>query len=111
MRDKLSEIRQLGAALVAIDPHEAWASRSLLKNTGLDADDVHYPLLLDPALTVSATYGVAFQMRIHVEWSNRPTTFIIDQDGTVRYARRAETFSDRPSVKDILTELRKLNTP
>lgn len=108
MRDKLPAIREAGAELVAIDPHEAWASKSLLKETGLSTDDVNYSLLLDPALTVSAAYGVAFQMRIHTEWSNRPATFIIDRDGTLRYARRAQTFRDRPSASEILGELAKL---
>lgn len=107
MRDKLPAIREAGAELVAVDPHEGWASKALLKETGLSTDDLNYPLLLDPSLTVSATYGVAFQMRIHTEWSNRPATFIIDREGTLRYGRRAGTFSDRPSAKEILTELEK----
>ena len=110
MREKLPEIREAGAELLAVDPHEQWAAKSLLKETGLTTDDLHYPLLLDPALSISATYGVAFQMRIHTELSNRPATFLIDKEGVLRYARRAETFSDRPSAGDLLNELKKLNT-
>jgi peroxiredoxin len=108
LRDRLTEIRKLGAELLAVDPHELWASRALLKETGLDTDVLNYPLLLDPAHTVSATYGVAFQMRIHTELCNRPATFIIDRDGVLRYARRAQTFGDRPSPDDVLAELKKL---
>jgi peroxiredoxin len=104
----LPAIRDAEAELLAVDPHEIWASTSLLKETGLSTDDLNYPLLLDPALTVSATYGVAFQMRIHTEWSNRPATFIIDRDGILRYARRAQTFSDRPSANEVLAELARL---
>jgi peroxiredoxin len=110
LRDKLSAIREAGAELLAVDPHEAWASRALLKETGLSTDDLNFPLLLDPALTVSATYGVAFQMRIHTELSNRPATFIIHRDGILRYARRALTFGDRPSADDVLAELKKLGS-
>lgn len=110
MREKLEAIRQAGAELLAVDPHEHWAAQSLLKETGFDSDDVGYPLLYDPSLTVSAAYGVPFQMRIHTEWSNRPATFIIDRDGIVRYARRADTFNDRPSASDILAELAKLES-
>lgn len=110
MRDQLPAIREAGADLLAVDPHEVWASRALLKETGLTTDDLNFPLLVDPALTVSATYGVAFQMRIHTEWSNRPATFIIDRDGVLRYARRAQTFSDRPSADDVLAELKKLGS-
>jgi len=87
-----------------------WAARALLKETGLSTEAVNYPLLVDPSHTVSATYGVAFQMRIHTELSNRPATFIIDRDGIVRYARRAKTFSDRPSPDDVLAELKKLKS-
>jgi peroxiredoxin len=47
-------------------------------------------------------------MRIHTEWSNRPATFIIDRDGILRYARRAQTFSDRPSANEVLAELARL---
>ena len=47
-------------------------------------------------------------MNIHTEWSNRPTTFILDKDGVIRYERRAKTYSDRPKPEDILKELDKL---
>ena len=74
----------------------------------METGDVGYPLLLDPACTISATYGVAFQMRIHTERSNRPATLLIDRDGVIRYERRAKTFADRPTVDEILAELRKI---
>jgi peroxiredoxin len=63
---------------------------------------------MDPALTVSATYGVPFQMRVHVELSNRPATFIIDKGGVIRFAQRGTTFSDRPPIKKMISELKKL---
>ena len=108
LREKISAIREAGAELLAVDPHETWASRTLLKDTGFGAADVSFLLLLDPALTVSATYGVPFQMRIHTELSNRPATFIIDRQGVLRYARRAAAFNDRPSVDQLLMELKEL---
>lgn len=108
MRDQLEEFDKLNAQLIAVDPHEAWSTKSLLKESGLTTDDLHYPLLADPTLTVSAKYGVAFQMRIHTELSNRPTTFIIDRAGILRYERRAKTFTDRPKPDEIVSELKKL---
>lgn len=107
MREKLEQFQHLDAQLLAVDPHEVWAGRFLLKETGLKTEDISYPLLLDPSLTVSATYGVAFQMRIHTELSNRPATFLIDKQGTLRSAKRGQTFSDRPSAEDVVAELRK----
>jgi hypothetical protein len=44
-------------------------------------------VLFDPVSTVSATYGVAFQTQFRDEnaWSSRPTIFVIDRDGVLRY--------------------------
>ncbi len=109
MRGKLKSLEEAGAQLLGVDPHESWAARGLLKDSGLAADDVHFPLLSDPAQIVSATYGVAFQMRIHVEWSNRPATFVIDQQGIIRYVKRGTAFNDRPKPEEILDELRRLD--
>ncbi|MBW3597088.1 MAG: redoxin domain-containing protein [Planctomycetes bacterium] len=109
MRERLSDLENAGAQLIAVDPHEAWPAKHFLREVGIiDAGDVRYPLLLDPAQVVSAAYGVTSQMRIHTELSNRPTTFIIDCDGVIRYERRAKTFSDRPTPDEILAELQKL---
>lgn len=108
LREKLASLDELDAQLLAIDPHESWPAKHLLKETGSDTSDINFPLLLDPTQTVSATYGVAFQMRIHTELSNRPATFIIDKDGVIRYERRATTFGDRPSPSEIVEQLNKL---
>ncbi len=93
---------------MAVDPHEQWSGKYLLQETGLETSDLNYPLLLDPSLTVSAAYGVAFGMRVHTEESNRPATFIIDKQGVLRYGKRGTSFSDRPTPRQILAELKKL---
>ena len=108
MRDTLKEIQGLDAELLAFDPHEAWSAKYLLKEVGFTTDDVNYPLLMDPALTVSADYGVPFQMRIHTEWSTRPATFIVDKEGVLRYAKRGAAYNDRPRPADVVAELQKL---
>jgi peroxiredoxin len=108
LREKLAAIRGEKAQLLAVDPHEVWSARFLLKETGLTTDNLQYPLLMDPALTVSATYGVAFQMRIHTEWSNRPATFVIDKEGVIRFAHRGTSFNDRPTADAIIAELKRL---
>lgn len=109
MRDELAgEQEVFETALFAIDPHEQWSAKYLLKRTGLTTDEVNFPLLLDPSLTVSADYGVAFQMRIHREISNRPATFIIDRAGVLRYAHRGKSYGNRPAPSQLKAELRKL---
>ena len=108
MRDRLADFEKANAQLLVVDPHDANPAEYFLKDIGLETGDIGYPLLLDPAQTVSATYGVAFQMRIHTELSNRPATFLIDRKGVIRYERRANTFGDRPNPEQILAELKKL---
>ena len=108
MRSALASSQDFNAQLLTVDPHERWSAKYLLKEAGLETDDVRIPLLMDPAQIVSAIYGVAFQMRIHVEESNRAATFIIDRDGVLRYAKRATTFGDRPKPTEIIRELEKL---
>ncbi|MBI3837336.1 MAG: redoxin domain-containing protein [Planctomycetia bacterium] len=109
MRGRLADLKQLGAQLISVDPHEVYSAQHFLKEVGVATEDLHYPLLLDPACVVSATYGVAFQMRIHTELSNRPATFVIDADGVIRYARRGQSFSDRPGADQIIEELKRLD--
>jgi len=108
LREAQESVEGKGAQVLAIDPHEKWSAKFLLEESGYETDDVSYPLLLDPSLTVSAAYGVAFQMRIHVEVSNRPATFIIDKNGVLRYAKRGQSYSDRPKLEDIVDELKEL---
>ncbi len=80
----------------------------MMKETGAPTSDINYPLLIDPSLTVSATYGVAFGMRVHVEVSNRPATFIIDKEGVLRYARLGGNYGDRPKPDEIVDRVMRL---
>ena len=44
-------------------------------------------------------------MRIHTDTSNTPGAFLIDAEGTLRYARLGEgerNFADRPGVSELL---------
>ncbi len=105
MRDKVAEFEKRNVQLLAIDPHESHRVRHMLRDVGTKPDEVLYPVLADPANAVSATYGVAFQMGIHTEWSNRPATFVIDKAGVIRYEKRGTAFGDRPKPTDILKEI------
>ena len=111
MRDKIAEFKKRNVQVVAVDPHESYRVRHMLRSVGHRAEELTFPILADPAHTVSATYGVAFQMNIHTEWSNRPATFLIDKDGVIRFERRAKTFSDRPKPEDLLREIDRLDKP
>src|SRR5262249_61815300 len=103
--DNIKAFEDRKVQVLAVDPHEPYRVRHMLREVGSKADAVAYPILADPAATVSATYGVAFQMNIHTEWSNRPATFIIDKDDVNRYERRGENLFGRPQKKEVLHEL------
>ena len=108
MRDKLDRFDKAGTRILVIDPHERYRSRHFTKRAGEDPLKPHVPVLADPAHVVSATYGVAFQMKIHTEHSNRPATFLVDREGILRFAHRGEKYSDRPKPSKILAEIEKL---
>ena len=108
MRDRLGDFGAAGAQVLVIDPHESYRVRHMLKEAGFEAKDLHVPVLADPANVVAATYGVAFQMQIHTEVSNRPAVFVVDRAGVIRFAQRAKSFNDRPTPDAILKEVAKL---
>jgi peroxiredoxin len=101
----LKTFDKTNAQIIAVDPHDSWSAKYLLKEAGASTDDLSFPMLMDPSLTVSSMYGVSFQMRIHTELSNRPATFVIDKAGVIQFAQRANQFNDRPSAKKILEVL------
>lgn len=107
MRNRLKDFDARGAQVLIVDPHESYRVSHMLKEAGFEPEDVHVPILADPAYAVSATYGVAFQMQIHTEWSNRPTAFVIDRAGAIRSAHRAKSFNDRPTPDTLLEEVAK----
>ena len=56
-----------------------------------------HAILADRMATVSATYGVAFQV---LGGANRPATFVIDRSGTIRFEYRAGQKPGRVFVTD-----------
>ena len=108
MREHQTELEELDVQVLVVDPHGQYRIAHMLHSSSTGEKTSAFPVLADPALTVSATYGVAMQMRIHGEWSNRPATFIIDADGIVRYQHLATTDADRPQVEKILRIVRRL---
>src|SRR5262245_51148042 len=66
-------------------------------------------VVFDPASTVSATYGVAFPTQFRGgkgPWSSRPTIFVIDKGGVLRYtdSRRDQDIRE-PGIFPILDDL------
>jgi len=62
-----------------------------------------WPHLVDRAATVGLRYGIdPWQFAVHSEMVNRPTTVIVDPEGTVRLAYTGRYWGDRPTVGQIL---------
>ena len=62
-----------------------------------------WPHLVDRAAAVGLRYGIdPWQFTVHSEYVNRPTTVIIDPEGTVRLAHFGTYWGDRPSIGQIL---------
>src|SRR5262249_22090522 len=119
----MKEFERRDSQVLVVQPHDAYRIRYMLRYAQLkDGKDYrprpidryldniswliepggfHWPILLDSASTVAATYGVAFQFRFD-ELSNRPATFVIDRGGMIRYERRGQGATDRPTAADLL---------
>jgi len=59
--------------------------------------------LVDPAGGIGAMYGVdPLEFVVHAEWVNRPSTFIVDAEGILRFAYAGTFWGDRPSIQETL---------
>ena len=73
--------------------------------------DGRFPVLADPGFLAATKYGVAFQCRIHTNTSNTPATFLVAEDGQLRWAHVGQgpkNYSDRPSIADMLARIKEL---
>lgn len=112
-------LRRLGATLLAISPqlpqHDASAAQ---------ADDLAFPVLSDPTLAAADAFGIAFTLPPElVEYFTEigtdipvlngngiwalpvPATYVIDTNGTIRYADVRPDYRERPDPADALRAL------
>jgi HEAT repeat protein len=99
LRDWLKEFDARHAQPLVVFTHHPLQVDSLVPA------DAGVPVLLDAAATMSATYGVAFQLQFREEslvWSARPATLIIDRAGVLRHA---DDYEDRNPARTPLQVL------
>ncbi len=65
-------------------------------------DEIPYPILLDINLSSVDQLGIRSDLA-------KPSTYIIDREGRVRFAYVGESIADRPTVDSILKQLSKLS--
>ena len=104
----MAEFEADGARILVVESSEPYRIQETLQVANQDPEDNSVALLSDPSHTVAACYGVAMQMN-HVEWLNRPSTFLIDREGIIRYVYLGDGPADRPSTGDLVAELQKIH--
>lgn len=107
---RYEELRAAGAEVVVVYPtREDDAERvqefvaacdEILAEEGEDA--LPFTVLLDAGTKVVRRYNLEWELA-------RPSTFVLDAEGRVRYAYVGRSTEDRPSVDRVLAEVRELN--
>ncbi|WP_182867680.1 peroxiredoxin family protein [Rhodopirellula sp. JC639] len=106
---RFDELEPYNAQLVVIFPTETEAEAPKLdeltkriKGGEIPNDDVPYPILLDINLSSVDQLGIRAELA-------KPSTYIIDREGRVRFAYVGESIADRPTVDSVLRQLGQLN--
>jgi peroxiredoxin len=114
------QIKETGAVVVAISPQTV--KQSFFMH---DQHKLSFPLLSDPGNRVARKFGLVYQVPeyqqaiykrafVNLPLANGdeswelpvPATFVIDGDGTARYASINEDYTERPEPADILHAVR-----
>jgi peroxiredoxin len=117
----LPQIQQAGAALVAISPQTV--KQSFFMH---DQHKLRFPLLSDAGNKVARQFGLTYRVPeaqesvyrrafVNLPFTNGdeswelpiPATYIVDRDGTIRYASANEDYAERPEPIAILEMLQK----
>lgn len=117
-----SEIKSLGASLIAISPDQPDKSLSQVEKENLE-----FSVLSDVKGEVMKKYNIAWEIpevlrkeyrKLNIDFSKRnteagwvvpiPATFIIDGNGVVQYCRTNEDYTKRMEPSEILEILHSL---
>lgn len=119
--EKLPEIRQAGGQLVAISPELPDQTASTVGENGLG-----FTVLSDVGNEIAERFGVVFTLtpEVHAKYNAAfgfdahngqdsgklplAATYVIDRDGTVRYAFLDADYTMRAEPADVLSALKKL---
>ena len=100
LRYEYPQVRGLGAELLAVSTDDRNDARNVVVQLG-----VGFPVLYDPDTKVARLYGV---YNLLGDSLAAPATFVIDKEGRVRWSYIGQDIADRPSGRQILSQLRKL---
>jgi peroxiredoxin len=113
------QIKELGAALIAISPQTVQQSYFMA-----DQHRLHFPLLSDAGNKVAREFGLAYRVPEYQQEVYRrafvnlpfvngddgwelpiPATYILGSDGAVLYASINQDYTDRPEPSEIVSVL------
>jgi peroxiredoxin len=105
---RFDELEPYNAQLAVIFPTES-ADEAVkieelekrIKKGQIPNEDIPYPILLDINLSSVDQLGIRSDLA-------KPSTYIIDREGRVRFAYVGESIADRPTVDSILKQLSQL---
>jgi peroxiredoxin len=97
-RDKNAEVIVVFPVARSDDQGEVQTFAARVQGAGKTTADMPFPVLLDVDLKAVDALGIRADL-------SKPSTFILDADGKVRYAYVGQTLSDRPSINALLEQL------
>lgn len=103
LREQYEQYRGLGlqvAGVVGQDPAPVAAF--------LESQGIPFPILPDPARTVIRQYGVYQLLGLDAFNMARPSSFLIDSSGVIRFLYVGSNQFDRPAPEVLLAEASKL---
>jgi len=103
LQDYLPIFREMGVEAFGIV-----AQRTEKVHTFMTDRALSLPILIDTDRVVMKLYGVHHRWGLDAWNVARPSTFLIDVYGRVRFVYVGERQSDRPDPQAIIAELRKL---
>lgn len=103
MRDRIADFEERGAQVIAIAPDTLEHAQAFFQR-----NDLPFLCLADPDRTVFRRYDVKSAM---ISLGQRPGLFVIDAEGTVRYAYLGFQQWEIPGIDDTLAELDRITTP
>jgi peroxiredoxin len=70
---------------------------------------ISFPFLLDEDRTVTKQYGIYHRLGLDAIRIARPSTFVVDATGVIRFLHLGTTQTDRAPLEQVLTALEQAN--
>lgn len=103
LRDSYPEFERLGVQIASVSASLASQAKAYSEHAGLP-----FPLISDPERAVIKAYGVYHFLSLEAFRIARPSCFLIDRDGRIRYLYVGSNQFDRPELEALLAEAAKL---